>query len=294
MSFTGYSKKRTIRTKHTHHNGPNPDKSRADVFKDTVRYSRANFRLNKKIIEESNEQLTIGEIDGEWDDAMVEAASLYPINITVSNQDTLLGAIEVYNDLIKEISDPNIPVLNYASDYVPGGSVAKGKRAQEEELFRRTNYCTFLGPFNRDQYYPMKSDQMILTRGVKIIKNTDFTLIPKEDQISCDFLALPAIRRPKTYTVGDGLQKYADSSDLELMRQKIESIYKIGVLRGYDALVLGALGCGAFRNPVNVVRDIFKECNAKYGRCFRRIHFTVMSRNDDNFTTFKSLEMSSE
>jgi uncharacterized protein (TIGR02452 family) len=225
---------------------------------------------------------------------MVDTTSAHPINVTVSNQDTLLGAIEVYDDIVREISDPKILVLNYASDYVPGGSVAKGKRAQEEELFRRTNYCTFLGPFNRDQYYPLKSDQMMLTQGVNIIKNTDFTLIPEEKQISCDFLALPAIRKPRKYTVGDDLEMYADNNDLELMRRKIESIYRIGVLDGYDALVLGALGCGVFRNPVNVVRDIFKECNAKYGKCFKRIHFTVMSRNDDNFTKFKSLEVSRE
>lgn len=47
---------------------------------------------------------------------------------------------------------PNALVLNLADDIFPGGSVDVGSGAQEESLFRRTNYSTSL----KVEMYPIK------------------------------------------------------------------------------------------------------------------------------------------
>ena len=46
---------------------------------------------------------------------------------------------------------------------------------------------------------------------------------------------------------------------LDITRCKIRTIFRIGLLHGHDALVLGAFGCGAFHNPPAEVARLFHE-----------------------------------
>ena len=72
------------------------------------------------------------------------------------NMDTIDCALHFENPL----------VLNLASDYHPGGGVAKGSGAQEESLFRRSNYFQTL----TKQYYPILDGYAIYSPNVSIIK----------------------------------------------------------------------------------------------------------------------------
>ena len=54
----------------------------------------------------------------------------------IENSDTFDMAIKYVNN--KQGLNPL--VLNMASDYKPGGGVETGSKAQEEDLFRRSNY----------------------------------------------------------------------------------------------------------------------------------------------------------
>lgn len=46
---------------------------------------------------------------------------------------------------------------------------------------------------------------------------------------------------------------------VEPIKNKIRTIFRIGLIHGHDSLVLGALGCGAFRNPPRHVARLFHE-----------------------------------
>lgn len=46
---------------------------------------------------------------------------------------------------------------------------------------------------------------------------------------------------------------------VEPIKNKIRTIFRIGLIHGHDSLVLGALGCGAFRNPPRHVAQLFHE-----------------------------------
>ena len=46
---------------------------------------------------------------------------------------------------------------------------------------------------------------------------------------------------------------------VEPVKNKIRTIFRIGLLNGHDSLVLGALGCGAFRNPPSHIAELFHE-----------------------------------
>ncbi len=189
-------------------------------------------------------------------------------NIKVLNMDTLVATREYIHPL----------VMNFASDYNPGGGVHGGARAQEEELFRRTNYFTSLN--KKFVEYPLAENEVVFTPNILILKDENYKYLPAFKSIDC--LAVAAIRHPK---LNDN-NKY-NKKDEELMRKKIESIYEIGILYGHETIILGAFGCGVFRNPPHEVASIFKEMNEKYKRYYKNIVFAIIG--DSNYNIFKTI-----
>ena len=87
-------------------------------------------------------------------------------------------------------------VLNMASNFKPGGGVRKGSRAQEEDLFRKTNYFQTLDErFLPKKTYPLKGVTMIYSSEVTVIKDTFYDYLDVPYQV--DFIACPAIRNPQ-------------------------------------------------------------------------------------------------
>ena len=58
---------------------------------------------------------------------------------------------------------------------------------------------------------------------------------------------------------------------------------------GEEAVILGAFGCGAFRNDPNVVSAAAAAIVPRYRTCFKVIEFAVFCRPGDtrNFDAFK-------
>ena len=180
-------------------------------------------------------------------------------------------------------------VLNMASDWKPGGGVWKGSRAQEEDLFRKTNYFMTLDKRRLpENAYPLKGVNMIYSPNVSVIKDSNYNYVDQPYQV--DFVACPAIRNP-TIERRNGIEEhYAHEADEYLMEQRIELIYKLAYAKGHDSMILGALGCGAFHNPVEAVAGIFKKMNKKYKGCFKCIGFPVFSTAENpNYYIFKRI-----
>lgn len=201
--------------------------------------------------------------------------------ILVVNEDTLNAAMDL------DCNDGDVLVLNLASDLAPGGGVSSGAMAQEEELFRRTDYCCRI---NRG-FYPLKGDSFIGTEGVTIFKDEDYKKI--DDTRSFDFIAMPAVRKPILDYEDDGSSSYRDKADEDAMRRRINLILRFAVLENKTHLVLGALGCGAFRNPVCRVAEMFRDVLNEYGGYFEEVVFAVLvtdSKNSkENFETFSRI-----
>jgi uncharacterized protein (TIGR02452 family) len=164
-------------------------------------------------------------------------------------------------------------ILNMASDYCPGGGVRKGSSAQEEELFRRSDYWMHLVPL-KQQEYPLLKSKAILNRGVTVIKRSgDYKNQRPFFVIDC--LAIAAIRNPK---LKHG--KYSETDEL-IMRNKIKQIYQVAAKNGSTCLVLGALGCGAFGNPPLEVARLFKEELQPYINTFQSVVFAILCDQND-------------
>jgi len=260
---------------------------RRKIFQDTLRVTKGVGTYKQSELY-SNEELP------EFDE--MQGMSYYNLEqhkvvIEVVNQDTLVGVLQ----LAKQGLTPM--VLNLASDFKAGGGVRSGSGAQEEELFRRTNYDNC----SNQKFYPLKEDdQFVVTENVYIVKDEDNVLISSKDWQAFTFLAMPGIRKPvrecaydeNDEPINDANGKpvftYRDDEDMETMRKKIDLIFRYAVLEEFDSLVLGALGCGAFGNPPEDVANLFSEAIEKYGGAFKKIRFAVLSRDTQlNFQIFK-------
>lgn len=199
--------------------------------------------------------------------------------ISVMNIDSIDAAI-----LLRERGCKNPLILNLASDKHPGGGVERGSKAQEEDLFRRTNYHEHL---NKERVkYPFPSLTAVYTPNVAIIKDRTYKLLDTIHQF--DFIAVAGIRNP--YLIDGKLKPFHQ----DLMIKKVRQIFSIAVENGHDSLVLGAIGCGAFHNPPEEIASIFKsvitELEIEKG-VFREIIFAVLCHPDrmENYNVFRSI-----
>lgn len=192
--------------------------------------------------------------------------------ISVLNEDVLIVA-----EMLHNLGEKNILVLNLASWKKAGGGVIGGAMAQEEELFRRSNY--FLSFDNR--FHPLKKGESVYTQKVNIIKNSKYVDLDQPFEVS--MLALPGISNPNLT-----LDNKFDHNDYKVACNIIENIFRVALLNYHEALVLGAIGCGVFKNPPEEIVKIFNIYLKKYNKCFKTIVFAVLSKSDQNFNIFNS------
>jgi len=194
------------------------------------------------------------------------------MTVDVINEDTFEAAS-------KFVGTGNVVILNMASCYAAGGGVKGGAMAQEEELFRRSNYFVSLS----DKFYPLNIGDTIYTPKVTVIKDKTYNMLSVPFTIAA--IAAAALRKPILTMKGQYYEK-----DYDAMVIIIDNIFKAAYANNHEILILGALGCGAYGNPPAEVIQIFNKCLQKYWGCFRRVVFAVYSKSkyDVNYTMFKS------
>lgn len=198
------------------------------------------------------------------------------VKLEIVNEDTFV----VCERLKEEKAGKSVCALNMASSYQPGGGWEKGSMAQEEELFRRSNYFKTL----RIAFYPLKPTQVVYSPVVSIIKDQEYDDLRKPIIVS--MIAAAAPKYPDTQITPDRIVRYARQQDYDVMQATIDHIFRVAYLKSHDVLVLGALGCGCYGNPPRDVIDMFNKTLAKYKKCFSRVVFAVYSKKDHNFQLF--------
>nr|UMO80357.1 hypothetical protein [Pandoravirus aubagnensis] len=207
------------------------------------------------------------------------AATVYdaPAVCEVVHGDCLKAAIA-----LKTERGLNPAVLNMASSRRPGGGYKTGAAAQEENIFRRSNYFQSLeDPRRIDRqrawHYPLGPLCGIYSPSVIVFRGPEDKGYPfLEQPVRLDFIAVAAIAKPDVHRVENGVQRLSPS-DADLMRAKIALILDIALAHGHDSVVLGAFGCGAFGNPPEHVALLFREVlSTDAYRCrFKHICFAI-------------------
>jgi uncharacterized protein (TIGR02452 family) len=168
----------------------------------------------------------------------------------------------------------NPVLLIFADNMHAGGSVDVGSGAQEESLWRRTNlYCT-----QTDDFYPLNEKPVqegLYIKLATVFKNTESNRCALLNQpYQQSFVAVPGLRNP---ILQNGK---LSNSDRQKLVKKIELIFQIALENNHDSIVLGALGCGAWRNPPSEVAGVFKEVCGAHNGLFKCLTFACYGANE--------------
>ncbi len=189
-----------------------------------------------------------------------------------------------------EGGEPETCVLNMASAGNPGGGAHSGRGAQEEHLFRSSDYFRSLYRFvdygasygvpRAAESYPLDRDHGgVFSRGVAVFRGPEregYPLLARPWR--CNFVAVPAISHPPVVPgPADGVPRLTPAMEAAT-RRKIRTILRIARANGQRALVLSAFGCGAFRNPPRHMAELFRDELAapEFRAAFGRVVFAIV------------------
>ena len=267
------------------------------VFEDTQAYYTENRRL-AEAVQRSKAAVKL-YTENNYPE-LPEAAKAGSVVVTKSK--TFEAAMCLHN----AHPDVKIAVLNFASATNPGGGVKSGSSAQEESLCRcSTLYPTLNQRRLWDRYYlpnreaddPLHTDVCIYSPNVVICKSDESIpqRLPEEQFVTVDVItcAAPNLRSVPGNQHNPDASKAASITrqqlfDLHVKRAK--HILHVAADNGVDCLVLGAFGCGAFRNDPNVVAKAYAVAMEEYRRRFDVIEFAIYCRDWEtaNYDAFKA------
>ncbi|MFD0343383.1 TIGR02452 family protein [Streptomyces sp. NPDC127117] len=179
--------------------------------------------------------------------------------------------------------DPGkVAVLNYASARNPGGGYLNGAQAQEEALCRGSAlYATLLRApdyyaHHRDERSAFYTDRVIHSPGVPVFRDDRGRLL--DAPYTVGFLTSPA---PNAGVIRSRTPEEAHRIPAALA-SRAERVLEVAAVRGYRRLVLGAWGCGVFRNDPAQVARAFRALLLDGGRFaghFEQIVFGILDRS---------------
>ncbi|MFJ1735746.1 TIGR02452 family protein [Streptomyces sp. NPDC088254] len=175
----------------------------------------------------------------------------------------------------------SVAVLDFASARNPGGGYLNGAQAQEEALCRASALHTCLlqargfHDHHRAHRDPFYSDRVIHAPAVPVFRDDRGRLLDEPRTVG--FLAAAApnagvVLRTEPERAGELPRALA---------VRAERVLETAVAYGYDRLVLGAWGCGVFRNDPTQVAAAFRALlgpGGRFERAFGQVVFAVLDR----------------
>ncbi|OPC40412.1 TIGR02452 family protein [Elizabethkingia miricola] len=183
-----------------------------------------------------------------------------------------------------------IMCLNFASAKNPGGGFINGAVAQEESLARASGL--YASQLEAETFYKihrsMKScfytDNMIYSPKVPVFRDDTGELLSKP--VFCNFITSAAVNA--------GVVKHAEQATvteiITIMDERIDKMLALALEEKNEVLVLGAWGCGVFKNSPEDIAELFKNhLYGKYKGKFRRIVFAIFTKNEEMLKPFESI-----
>lgn len=266
------------------------------IFKDTMNDCASVKELSEAI----NKQNQYTQVIPEEKDIVY----IYPALIEGNSEKTkiIISKSKTF-DAARKYIDGKTAVLNFASATTPGGGVTKGSNAQEECLCRcSTLYPTlanercwkgFYEP-HRNDLNSLHNDDIIWTPDVIVFKDDDYKLLDRKDwkKISVITCAAPNLREKNVdiFNVDEPLKKPITDKELfDIHYKRAMKIFAVAAKKQVKNLVIGAFGCGAFKNDPCVVAKAWKKAieDFNYPMIFE---FAIYdSKYSNNYEIFKKV-----
>lgn len=224
----------------------------------------------QQLAEENSEMIR----PADWPSIHAKAISqprIHTLKVTVANETTFAAAHR-----LRQLGP--ILALNFASARNPGGGFLSGAKAQEETLSRGSGlYPTLLKhpeyyDHNRKNRTLLYSDYMIYSPEVPVFRNDAYDFL--EEPYTLSFITAPAPNRGAIEQNKTG----EEAKIQQVFQRRIGLLLSLAASKGYHRLILGAWGCGAFRNNPTEVAGWFRDhliSNPNFKGLFSEVHFAV-------------------
>lgn len=193
--------------------------------------------------------------------------------------------------LAEEENQEKIMCLNFASAKNPGGGFINGAEAQEESLARTSGlYESLLQAWD---YYTIHramescfyTDTMIYSSKVPVFRKDKGELLPKP--VLCNFITSPAVNA--------GVVKRQEPERaheiLDAMDLRMDKMLSLALQQGNEVLILGAWGCGVFKNDPKEIAGLFRKyIQGKYKNKFKRVVFAVLTKKEEMLKPFEEIQ----
>ena len=219
--------------------------------------------------------------------------------VLVEGNDCLVAA----ERLVREGYNPAL--LNFASAGHPGGGVETGARAQEETICRRSTLTRFIYSFDAKyafrysyplqpgNHYPIVSEFSVVYSPAVTVFRKGIDCLFMEEPYDVAIITCAALNLGGKYPIKLPLDGHMPQKAIDITRNnKIRTVFRIGLTYGHDSLVLGAFGCGAFKNPPTEIAQLFHEVmeEPEFKNKYRLITFSIIddhNANNANLAAFK-------
>jgi uncharacterized protein (TIGR02452 family) len=212
-------------------------------------------------------------------------AATAPLRIEVTTETTA----EVGRRLAQREGVARVVALNFASAKNPGGGFLGGAKAQEEDLAR----CSALYACLRDQrtYYEanrhepslLYTDHMIYSADVPFFRDDQLRFL--EEPFLLSIITAPAPNAgaalARDPSLGDAIRA--------VLEARARKVLAVAAQHRHRCLVLGAWGCGVFRNEAEQVARAFANAlaDAQLRAAFERVVFAVYDPGGKNMSAFE-------
>jgi uncharacterized protein (TIGR02452 family) len=178
---------------------------------------------------------------------------------------------------------PGTAALVFASARNPGGGFLAGAKAQEEDVARASALYECL--LTADEFYEHHranrdlryTDRVIYCPDVPVFRDRDGALL--EEPYGLSFLVAAA---PNLGAILVN-QPHLAGTVPAVLKRRAERVLRVARAHGHRQIVLGAWGCGVFRNPPEIVAEAFRHALTEVPG-FDRVVFAILDRTADSPT----------
>lgn len=224
-----------------------------------------------------------------------------PAKVTVSMKRSFQAA-EAYKG-------EKVCVLNFASARHPGGGVLTGATAQEECLCRCSTLYFAISEESIVEKFHQKHNTLIKQQKMDLLYNSDcifspdivvfksddgyYNLLSENERYNVDVITCAS---PNLTWVSKKLLdengKISYDKLKNVHKERAKKILDIAKSNNEEVLILGAFGCGAFKNPPKIVAPAWAEVLKDYIYDFKEVEFAVYSKPknpSNNYITFNQV-----
>lgn len=196
----------------------------------------------------------------------------------VTGETTLAAARRIVN----QFGGERTLCLNFASAKNPGGGFLGGSQAQEESLARSSALYPSL--ISQPAYYEANracrtaiyTEHIILSPNVPVFRDDGGKLLSQP--YSVHMLTAPAVNAGAVIANEPANEPYI----VPKMMERIEMVLAIAAQQGYERLILGAWGCGVFRNNPATIAGLFAKSllhDRRFCNRFSTVTFAVLDNS---------------